>query len=146
MKTVYILFGEMGSGKNYHGEKLSMNMGVEFLDGDTLLPEEMIERVSTFKPLSPEMIDNYITNHLAPAILNRSELVLAQALYMDKHRLFLRDFLEDQGYTVVFYWVKPKFWNNLKQIYSRPKGFKWVLYWLMNKPFFQKPSHDHQIF
>lgn len=145
MKTVYILFGEMGGGKNYHGEKFSFHWGMEFLDGDTLVPEEMMERVAAFKPLSPEIVEDYVTNHLAPAILNRSSVIVAQALYMDKHRLFLRDFLTTHGYEVIFYWVKPKFWNNLKQIYSRPKGLKWVLYWLMNKPFFQKPTHDHQV-
>lgn len=145
MKTVYILFGEMGGGKNYHGERLSQISGIEFLDGDTVIPPDMMTKVSNFDPISPEMIEDYIANHLAPAILSKHNVIVAQALYMDKHRWFLKNFLETHGYQVAFGWVKPKFFNNLKQIYSRPKGFRWVLYWLMNKPFFQKPTHDHQI-
>lgn len=145
MKTIYILFGEMGGGKNYHGERLAKIEGYSFFDGDDVVPPEMLEKVKNFEPLTREIVQNYISV-LANAIADRAEdesvpgLVVAQALYFDEDRLFLESFLNCLGFKVKFIWVRARFWRNLKQIYSRPKGLRWVLYWLMNKPFFQKPT------
>jgi hypothetical protein len=71
-------------------------------------------------------------------------IVVAQALYLDEDRKWIEWFFTQLGYSVKFVWVKPPFLRNLKQIYSRPKGLRWVLYWLMNKPWFQKPTHEYE--
>lgn len=146
MKEIIILFGEMGGGKNYHGERLSFIFNLPFFDGDDVVTPEMIERVSNFKGLTREMIINYV-NVLANTIADKANesngLVVAQALYFDEDRLFLKKFLECLGFTVRFFWVRTTFWRNLKQIYSRKNGLRWVIYWLMNKPFFQKPTHEY---
>lgn len=147
-KTIVILFGEMGGGKNYHGERLSRMTGFPFFDGDTVVTPEMAEKVSNFRPLTREMILSYVSR-LANEIADRAEvedvpgLIVAQALYINDDRLFLKEFLRCLGFNVKFYWIKTPFWRNLKQIFSRKNGFRWVLYWLMNKPFFQKPTHEY---
>jgi gluconate kinase len=144
MSDIIILFGEMGSGKNYHGEKLAKKLGYTFFDGDIVVTSEMAEKVSKFKPLSRDIIKNY-RRVLAEAIKEKAAqangLVVAQALYSNQDRYYLHGFLSTKN-NVKFIWIKTSFFKNLKQIYSRPKGLRWVLYWLMNKPFFQKPTHD----
>lgn len=158
MKAVYILFGEMGSGKSYYAVNKFVN-GLEgpapgFLEGDSVLTPEMVERAKNFKHFTKEMVSSFIKDNLYPEIvklLNQREvhprypdykaLVVSQALYSNQDRLDLIKMLSDNGIEVMMIWVKPPFLQNLKQLWSRPKGLKWVLYWLLNKPFFQKPTH-----
>jgi shikimate kinase len=145
MKEVIILVGEMGCGKTYWGKKIANELGLEFYDGDKSLPYDMKDRVARFIPLTKEMVDDYIHNHLAPAIrwlVKDDGLVVAQALYMKEHRDFLKKHLEKNGCVVTYWYLQTPFWQNLKQLWSRPKGFRWILYWLMNKPFFQKDGLD----
>lgn len=144
--NIVILFGEMGGGKNYHGTLLAKHTGANFLDGDTVAPPAMVEKVVNFQPLSREMVFDYIHNHLAKAIVEKANnspagLFVAQALYLNEDRLLLQETLENMGFIVDFVWIKPPFWQNLKQLLTRPKGWRWVIYWLMNKFFFQKPTH-----
>lgn len=148
-KDIKILFGEMGGGKNYWGEKIAQDNGYTFLDGDTLATPEMINRVSQFKSMTRKMIIEYI-DKLTIAISEQARqanngLVVAQALYFDEDRKIMRYALTHVGFNVQFIWVKTPFWRNLNQIFSRPEGFKWSLYWLANKPFFQKPTHPHTV-
>lgn len=91
------------------------------------------------------MVHHYVSRILAPEIMERGKygLIVAQALYTNADRVFLKKYLELHGFNVSFFWVKSSFWRNLKQIYSRPRGLRWVLYWLLNKPFFEKPSHNY---
>jgi Shikimate kinase len=140
MKTVIILFGEMGCGKTHWGKILAKECGMEFFDGDDVVTPAMIERVSRFRPLTKAMVDDYVQNHLGPAILERCKigLFVAQALYRSENRVYLDKYLRDNGIDqVMWYPVRVSFWQNLKQLWSRPNGFRWILYWLMNKPFFQ---------
>lgn len=148
MSMIIILIGEMGAGKNYYGERLSRDLDIPFLDGDTVCTPAMVERVSKFKPLSPELIDDYIENHLSKAILERAEeghLIVGQALYRNNNRLRLMRILEEHGHPVRFVYIDTPFFQNLKQCLSRPKGIRWALYWLLNKPFFQKPTHSYEV-
>lgn len=146
MQNIVILFGEMGSGKNYHGEKIAKEYGYTFFDGDTVVPSEMLEKVSKFEPLTREMVKDYVSNLASEIIVEAKTsngLVVAQALYFDEDRKFLNTLLTAHGYKVEFRWVRTPFWRNLKQIYSRNNGLRWVIYWLTNKPFFQKPTHKY---
>lgn len=150
-KKIKILFGEMGAGKNYWGEALARGLGVEFFDGDTVVPPLMMEKVSKFKPIQKEVIVDYIFYYLLPEIVRRAErsqnlttgLVVAQALYDNEDRRDLSSCLEANGFEVEYYWIKTSFWKNIKQIFSRKKGLRWVIYWLLNKPFFNKPTHNY---
>lgn len=141
----------MGAGKNYWGEALARGLGVEFFDGDTVIHPVMLGRVRNFKPITLDILADYIYDHLLPAIIKKANesknlttaLVVAQALYDDGIRRDLSTILKDYGFEVEYFWIKTSFWKNLKQIFSRPRGFRWVIYWLMNKPFFQKPTHNY---
>lgn len=149
MKKILILFGEMGAGKNYWGLQSAHNLGIEFFDGDDVATKEMKERVANFKPLSRNIISKYI-DILAEEITVRAEasergLVVAQALYSDDNRKDLKLYLECLGYDVSFVWIKTPFVQNLEQLLKRQQGWKWVAYWLFNKPFFQKPTHAHEV-
>jgi hypothetical protein len=146
----------MGGGKSYHAQKSFVN-GMEgptpqFLEGDSVLPPKMMELISNFKPLTKEMVTSFVKDNLYTEIVKRLDtgyeydsIVVSQALYSNQNRIDLIDMLSSANIEVIMVWVKPPFWRNLKQIWSRPNGLKWVLYWLMNKPFFEKPTHHHVV-
>lgn len=147
MNEVIILFGEMGSGKNYWGEKIAKEKGYQFFDGDDVILPEMVEYVSKFKFLTRSMLTAYV-EHLVEEIAERAKnnnVVVAQALYFDEDRLFLARALEEKGYAVSFKWIKVPVWRNIKQIFSRPLGTAWVLYWIANHPWFEKPTHSFEM-
>ncbi len=144
MKTITILFGEMGAGKNFWGEQLAKEENATFFDGDTVATEEMRDRVAKFYPLNKQLIEEFISVLLAAIVMKADDLgnlVVAQALYNNDDREWILSFLTSMGFSVNFVWIKTSFWRNLKQLYSRPRGFWWVIYWLMNKPYFEKPTH-----
>lgn len=148
MSEIIILFGEMGAGKNYHGERIAKALNCEFYDGDRSVPPDMAERVAQFKPLDRAMIERFISQ-LTDTIIEKADkapkLVVAQALYFDQDRWDIQKDLNTLGHRVRFKWIKPPFLQNLKQVSSRPNGKRWALYWLMNKFFFQKPTHPHEL-
>lgn len=155
MKKITIFFGEMGCGKSYCGSRYAQKLGMDFFEGDSVVTPAMMERVSKFQPLTKEMVEEYI-GVLSDCIADKmveSELrfdfeglVVSQALYRDEHRRSLTSFLEALGYQVRWRWVKVSAWRNMKNLLTRPNGWKWVYYWMLNKPFFQKPSHEHYVF
>lgn len=135
----------MGGGKSYWGKLLADIFKDEFFEGDSVIPPSMLERVNKFKPVPRPMILDYLvilTNEIHIRAQNSSNgLVVSQALYGNQDRINLYTVLRELGYVVEFVWIKAPFFKNLKQIYSREKGLRWVFYWLINKPFFQKPTH-----
>lgn len=148
MSLVIMFVGEMGSGKNYWGEKWSRELDIPFFDGDSVITPEMAERVKNFKGLTPELIDDYVYNHLGPAIFLLAEedhLIVAQALYLEKHRAWLVRQLEERGHRVRLIHLATPFFQNMAQLWSRDNGLKWILYWLLNKPFFQKLKTPHEV-
>jgi hypothetical protein len=48
---IIVLFGEMGGGKNYWGERIAAQKGYHFYDGDAAAPPIVVERVMQFKML-----------------------------------------------------------------------------------------------
>ncbi len=149
MKTVYILFGEMGCGKTYCGSRYAKKHGFKFFDGDSVVTPKMLDKVAHFKPLTRELVEEYM-DVLSDAIADQMSecdcLVVSQALYSDEDRKSLKLFLESLGYRVRMWWVQVRLWRNVQNLLTRQDGWKWVLYWLFNKPFFQKPTHEHDIF
>lgn len=149
MKTIYIFFGEMGCGKTYCASGYAKKHDFKFFEGDSVVTPRMLERVSKFKPIPRHILDEYL-DVLADAIADEAEgvdhLVVSQALYIDEDRESIRIFLEALGYRVRMWWVRVSFWRNFQNLLTRKDGWKWVCYWLLNKPFFQKPKFDHQIF
>jgi shikimate kinase len=148
MKTVYILFGEMGCGKTYRGSRFAEGRGVRFFDGDSVITPKMLEKVSQFKAIPRQILEEYIdvlSESIAKELETCDELVVSQALYMDSDRKNLKVFLECLGYEVRMWWVRVPLWRNVQNLLTRQNGWRWILYWLLNKPFFQKPTHDHDI-
>lgn len=151
-KTIFLLFGEMGCGKTHHGRKMALNRTragyhARFWDADEAATPDMIECICSFKPMNRDMIMAYV-NILKTAIVRKAEetdsdLIVSQALYVDEHRQQLIDHLERLGYIVNPYWVRCSFLTNAKRLLSRGRGRGWLYYWLVNKPFFQRPKHFH---
>lgn len=135
---IYFLFGEMGAGKNFVGEQLAKELGCDFFDGDIVIPPEMADRVSKFRPLSKKMINDFVDNHLIPAILERAsgDLVVAQALYNRRHR---RKVVKSLDNVKMIYVSPPRIYTHLRRLLKRRRGFRWVIYFLLSKLFFQKP-------
>lgn len=140
---LYVLFGEMGIGKNYVGERLASHLGCEFFDGDLVVPPSMVEKVVNFKPLSYEDIHQYVHKNLIPAIAEKvkpgESLVVAQALYMREHREAIQERLHDRNPQLVYLPVTSRL-THMKRLYSRDRGALWAAYGLWNSLFFQKPE------
>jgi gluconate kinase len=153
-KTIFILFGEMGCGKTFYGRQMATNRSqtgfhTRFWDADEAATQDMIDCIDEFKPMNRDMISRYV-NILKTSIVRKAEeassdLIISQALYMDEHRQQIIDHLELLGYTVHPYWVRCSLLTNAKRLLSRERGRGWLFYWLMNKPFFQRPKHFHTI-
>lgn len=148
MKEIIILFGEMGSGKNYWGSKIAQKKGYFFVDGDDFILPEMLDVIKGFRPISEELLNAFVirlTKEVAALAEQHKGIVLAQALYFNKDREFVANSLRELGYTVKFRWVKVSAWRNVKQLFSRPLGIAWIFYWLLNKPWFEKPTHEYKL-
>jgi len=152
MKKITIFFGEMGCGKTYCGSSYAERHGFEFFEGDSVVPPRMLEKVLQFKPLTQDIVEEYM-DILSNAIADRAEkmvtsptLIVSQAMYRNEDRESMKNFLESLGYEVRFWWVKVPLWRNVKNLLTRKDGWKWVYYWLINKPFFQSPKHEHDIY
>jgi gluconate kinase len=146
MKTVYIFFGEMGCGKTYQGSRYAERHNFKFFEGDSVITPRMLERVSKFASIPREILDEYMDvlfNAIVDNMNTCDNLVVSQALYRNEDREALKVFLESFGYKVVMFWVVSKWHRNIEGLLTRDNGWKWVLYWLINKPFFQKPEHEH---
>lgn len=135
----------MGGGKSHWGKILADIYSAEFFEGDSVIPQPMLDKVNNFRPVPRDMILDYLVVLISEidrrASYSSNGLVVSQALYLDEDRLRLYANLRNRGYVVEFVWIKVPFFKNLRQIYSRKNGLRWVFYWLMNKPFFQKPTH-----
>ena len=148
MKTIYIFFGEMGSGKSYRGSRFAKDQDFKFFEGDSVVTPKMMERVRKFKPISKEMLEEYmdvLADAIADQMVDTENLVVSQAFYRDEDRKSMITFLECLGYRVKMWLVKVRFWQNVKNLLTRQDGWKWIMYWLINKPFFQTPTHEYQI-
>lgn len=140
MNKVIIVYGEMGMGKNYVGERIAKHLNLQFVDGDSLLPPSMLEKVKKFKPFTTAEIDGFVNDHLLPFVLKEAKvgLVIAQALYRQEHRNHITKQLVQAGIEVEFVLVAANsLFTHLERLWSRPSGLLWMLYGLINKPFFQ---------
>lgn len=143
---ITIFFGEIGSDKQYLASRFSNH-----LNGDDFLPRSLKEDMAKFKKFSKYEMSSFVRIQLLDAILNKakksdSNIFVSQALYSDSDRIFLKESLELYKYKVGFVWVKPSFIKNFLNLLERKNSFKWILYWLRNKPLFEKPSHKHIVF
>jgi gluconate kinase len=137
---IIILYGEMGCGKSYHSSRLAWDLGWTVLEGDDCIPEEMAQRIKSFRPIPLEMIQSYLLDYLVPAIQTldgHRGLVVAQALYRRDHRELVSQKLQELGHEVELRRIESPFLRHMKQLWGRPQGFRWVLYGLLSKPFFQ---------
>lgn len=145
-KTILLYYGEMGSGKSYRAKTVAGWLDIPFIEGDDLMSPEMCERVGRFLPPTEEQIQELIDAVvLAVASSNHFELTIAQALYRKRHRDQLVTELERLGYHVQLMLVRPGFWRNLRQLWSRPRRVRWILYWLASKPWFEPGQGDQVV-
>ena len=142
---IYILFGEMGVGKNYVGERLARFLECEFFDGDTVIPQSMKNEISKFKILKPKTVRDFIYNHLIPEVQRRSlgkrNLVVAQALYRKEFRESLIKTLGKENVQEV-YIPTPPFLMHMGRLLQRKDGVRWMLFCWISKLFFQRPKRS----
>jgi len=138
---IYLVFGEMGIGKNFVGERLADKLKCYFVDGDQFLTAEMQAKVKAFKPLTKQDLDVFMRELVkgVAGMYKGSDLVVAQALYRQEHRDWIKNELSKQNISTTFVWIPvSSLLTHIKRLWSR--SFKWVLYGMFNKLFFQKPT------
>lgn len=140
---IYILFGEMGVGKNYIGKRLAVHLKCQFMDGDDELPYLLKKKVERFEPFTLDEVDDFVRKNLIPQIeggafwAGDNDIVVAQALYRQEHRDIIENYFSD-----IVTWIHvtpPSFIEHIRRLFKRIDGFRWVLFGLVHKPFFQKP-------
>ena len=142
---INIFFGEIGSGKSYHGRMIAEKAGIPFYEGDDFLPQKYKDKISKGWPLSKAEARKFVLIDLVRELdrlysyhNSRGEsFVVSQALYSRMHRNFLFDcFNRDVRYI----WVKsPGFFRHLRQLANRPHSVMWTASMLLSKPFFELP-------
>ena len=146
--VVHLFFGEMGSGKSWCAERWAKYQGLTFFEGDSVVTRELLDRSGRFKPIPRGVIREFV-KVLAQAIIDKAgggDIVVSQALYLDEDRLWLESILAEHHLAVHWVWVKTGFFMHVRNLLTRKERWRWVGYWLMNTPFFQKPSHKHEVF
>jgi gluconate kinase len=142
--TIYLLFGEMGTGKNYIGERLAEHLGCQFFDGDDWIPLHLQSKIDRCESLTLEEVSEYVDDDLIPQLKNiqaSTEMaVVAQALYRENDRYEIQDELGDQ--VVWIHVVPPSRWTHMWRLLSRKNGFRWALLGLMSKPYFEAPDPE----
>jgi hypothetical protein len=149
---IYLLFGEMGVGKNHVGERLARRLDCPFFDGDDAIPDWMVWKIERFRLLSLSDLDCYVRDHLVPAIRSRAfqsaDFVAAQALYRRRHRRAVvegmgrhRSLCDVRRNKVVPVWIRtPSLLTHAGRLFGREHGLGWLMYALATKPFFQAPD------
>ena len=147
--NIVLFFGEMGAGKTYWAKEYQTeHPQLWFIEGDELVPVDMQAYVKKFKLPTKDMVERLVLRianlpALTPVDSQCKGFVICQALYRNGHREFLLNHWKRLGYNVQAVWIRVPFWQNIRQLLKRPQGWKWLAYWLLNKPFFQKPSHPY---
>jgi gluconate kinase len=99
-----ILFGLLGSGKNYVGEILRDNYSMFFYDADTDLTPEMREAIQQERLVPDAVRDAFfakVVEHLRRLRTREERLVCAQAMYREKHRQLIRAVFPDAQFILV---------------------------------------------
>jgi gluconate kinase len=143
---IHILFGEMGSGKNYHGERLAKRLGVPFVDGDSFLPPDLVECLERGGVFTTADVERFFNGYLLPGLMDRNikhpdGFVVAQALYNDVHRQELYQIFHESR----LYWVKPSFARHIGNLCKRRDPFTWIGRMLVSKLWFQTPYVPHEV-
>jgi gluconate kinase len=79
MTHIYIFFGELGSGKSYCGVRYAEKYGYEFFEGDSVVTSRMMEKVSKFKPIPRDIIEEYM-EVLANTITDKAQNMTSNSL------------------------------------------------------------------
>jgi hypothetical protein len=150
-QRVVVFFGEMGSGKSWCAERYAGDRGFCFFEGDSVVTHELLDRSGRFKPIPRGVIREFV-QVLSRAVVEHAQqcdsatLVVSQALYLDEDRRAFEAYLVEHGLAVDWRWVRTPFFKHVRNLLTRPKRWRWVVYMLMNKPFFQAPTHRHLVF
>lgn len=144
---IYFLFGEVGAGKSYCGEKLAESLNCSYFDGDEIfnLPQLQYLQEKIVKKQNFNLVDlNQITIAMISEIKKRcynpsGYLVVSQAMY----RKLNRNYIKSQFAELYFVEIKASSWQHFCQLWNR--GISWIWYGLKNHWYFQS-HHGFYIF
>ena len=137
---VTICFGQMGCGKNHYGQQLAKRLNQPFVDGDDALPELWRHRTLFTQPDMLLFITTFLRQLIDEKLKDYPDFVLAQALYNEQYRLFLKKY-----YDCKFVYVKSSLVDNWINLGNREKKWQWRASWLICKPWFQEPQLEHDV-
>lgn len=144
--TIYFLFGKTGSGKSYIGNLLERH-NIVHLDGDQYITDEMRSCLEKDEQMTPQMIDRYVV-HLERVIkakaLEGKNMLVTQALYLDKHRQYLLKKIPD----LTFVWLKSPAElrsSRITQRFQQGESKVTASYAKEMDTFFEPPTHQHLV-
>lgn len=147
MKTVYFFFGEMGAGKSFCAQRFAQKIDAHFVEGDLLLPKKLQQKCKRLAVLTREEVRSFVDGlpqqlvEVAASMTTDKPLVVAQALYNNQDRLDLAQAMREKGWDPIFVHIRVPLLRNIRQLWSRRNGLRWILVYLMCKRWFEQPTH-----
>lgn len=139
--AVYIAFGLSGAGKSYFAKWAGKNFHLYEEDADHWLTDEMRDCIKSGTIFTPEMLDHYFTiviAHLAELKKLHANIIISQALYLEKNRQQLLAAYPDIQFILVSA-GEDVVANRLVQ-----RGNEVTLQYAKdNAIFFEQPKHAH---
>lgn len=86
---IFFLFGMLGAGKNFVGRVFADEFGFTFYDADQDLTPAMKEAIADHEVFTEQMRNEYfetVIGRIAELKKNHKQLVIAQALFKNRHR------------------------------------------------------------
>ena len=143
IKSLIIVFGEMGCGKTYIGQIFSRHYNAGFYEGDDAL-NDWNRRMGFY---SKESVEKFVRDQLIPAIelqlQSYERLVVSQALYFEDHRQLIAHHFNKHGLIVQFIQIKTPVDQQKKQLLAR--GYYWLISAFLYRRYFES-SHKAYIF
>jgi len=138
-----LLFGQIGSGKSFVGERLQRDFGIHYHDADDDLPVDMIAAVRAHQPITEAMRDEFteiIIARIGELALRHTHFCLAQALFKNRHRLRILT----RCPTVMPVWIRSTEALIRARLLERTGHLASAYYAEKINPGFEAPTMPHQ--
>jgi len=144
LQVIFFLFGLLGVGKNFVGKVFAKEFGFTFYDADQDLTEAMKEALASHQEFTEQMRDEYfeiVIGRIAEWKKNHKRLVIAQALFKNRHRHRLLTHFPE----IKFVWVQAEEPLIAKRLEARQDPLAGKSYSEMVNKLFEVPDVPHEV-
>ena len=137
-----LLFGQIGAGKSYLGQRLARDFGLTFYEGDHDITPAMRTAIATRAPFTPAMrleFADLIAHRIATLAAGPPSFCIAQALFKNIERHHIRSHFPN----LTFVWVRASSEVIADRLRHRPGHVADLAYAEFANPYFEPPDFPH---